>query len=336
MGGNPLRMKVRIAIPLLLAACAPANESIGRTEWAVETTGANHGVVGPAGHVLLTEGGYDIELLEPDGERAWSVSCPRFCYGGAVDAEGNAYLDLDDDGLELVKLAAADGAVEWSLAFDTGSASDVVVGSDGAVWLVLNGSESIDLGGGPVGGTGLGGRWARFASNGTHLASGAVDFVVDPWLARPLPQGGLLLGGRGALQAIDETGDELWRVSRVVSDVTVHEDGELTLAQLVPRSDGSDGWTELVRLDSDRNVRWSHSVASNAQITPLAAGDVMAFGSDGLADDDDVSYLELVEASGDAQREVFEDFILLFTGPPFDGYRFANVTDRSIIARSLR
>ena len=330
------------ALPLLaFLACAPDPVEIGVTEWEtpVGTAGFAEGRTGPAGHVALRR--YEeILLVAPDGQLLFRVPCGDCAMPNrtlALDQAGNLYLTLamvEEEQIELRKLAAGDGGEVWSLRLPGDRLSPgVLIDGAGNLWAIVNAAGPTDLGGGPVGGAETEARWARFDPDGRHLASGALGFVAGAcsaaWpdragvvLTRSGCVGAIAIDAGGAVAGIEERDDR--------GLVATHADGEITVQSY------SDAPSELLRLDAEGRERWRVELGAfglNAA-TAVTGGSLMVSQYDGLGASSDVSYLQEIDAGGDvSEREYFTATASLVAGAPLDGYAF--VSDGQLVRRRL-
>jgi hypothetical protein len=318
---------------VLLAACAPSQDPIGETMFAIDTGGPLVAVVGPSGHIVRADS--TISLRDPTGALVWTKDCMGCRFRPAIDRDGNVYLSGQRGEMRfLEKRSAVDGTVEWSRqipVLNSGVALDV----NGAVWFLINGITPLDFGGGPVGGDGHKTRWGRYASDGSYLASGALDSAIDNTGRIIAISGGLVArdGIDFGLIAFDDSGRTLWRVGREVEDFVSDADGELTISEYNAADDiAGEPPVTLVRLDVQRSERWRRSFPNHIDLTPLLGGGVIVCGSTSLAGarSNDASFLEHVEPDGSSTREIFVNQLYLATGAERDDYRFFVLGNGSI------
>lgn len=285
---------MRAALLLAFAACVPATDEIGTTEWSVTIDYPEIARSGRGGQVALAAG-VELEILGSDGASAWRATLPGDVVDVALDDAGGAIvLHRLARGFTpanaLTRFTAA-GAVQWQVtrADDPSVASTLVVRDvEDATWLVTSS---------PIAAS----RWERYDMGGTQVGGGTLAFArsgIDGKRgATALPGGGIAFpDDERGISAIDTTGARIWRVSPVhLGAYAVHDDGELTV----------DRGEQIERLDANRVVRWSlplHPLVFT--MAPLDDGSVVFGTSDGLDDGNNVPVLMRVDRDGAWQREV--------------------------------
>jgi outer membrane protein assembly factor BamB len=327
---------------VVVAACAPSQDPIGETIFAVDAddTGTA-GELGRGGHLARSARGGFFELWTPSGTRAWKRNCDSGCSRVAVDADGNVYSASPraQSSQLLAKFSATDGALLWSREF-TALNSTVALDASGNAWMLINSTTAIDFGGGPVGGGPLATLWGRYAPDGTYQASGAVGFLLDTTRVGALPGAGLVASESAtfALVAFDDTGI-LWRVDREVHAFAVHGNGELTITERI-EADEAAGETrvELVRLDAQRAERWRRSLRSEVALAAIPGSSVVAAGTDSLAQNlsQDAAFFELFEPDGSSRSEILATYVWFSSGPEADGFRYYDLDARQLVGRRVR
>jgi hypothetical protein len=312
---------------LLYGACTPNTDALGETEWvlfadAVPVDGGSS--MGQGGQVALA----DFErlvLVEPSGDIRWRTLCARECGVPAVGDDGAVYEATRGSGrVEMVKYAAPDGAIEWSRSFPgTSEKVQAVASVDGTEWLLVNSTDPIDLGGGPLIGATV---WARYDAEGGYLDGGSLDFKVDlDEISRPAAtaEGGLIVSSNvaGRTWAFDAGGEEVWSVASS-SVFAAHENGDVTSCEWTgPIESGS--W-KIIRRDRARDERWSYTTPRCPwAMMALTGGGLIMEGSEGLIENTiDAYHLKHIDERGNETTEVFPDAVSLAVGSVVDSYRF--------------
>lgn len=316
MGGAPA-MKHLL---LMLAACAPNNQ-IGQTSVEVMAAQMKDGIAGVTGH-LARSTGTTVELRLPTGALAWSESCRGSCPELVMDDQGNVYGVSSSAGTEIFK-RNVDGALAWMRV--AGDTTHFTLDATGNVWVSVTSAQPIDLGGGAIGGGDTPFLWARYAPDGTHLASGTMEvFLIGP---RALPGGGIVGVDSSSrhIVAVDDLGRTQWRIDERVDEVAVHADGEITAVTNIKDP------ISFVRFDADRNVRWRRSSSgeldldAHVKLSPLPDGSIVFAGGDSLAGsiETDARFLEHIDRDSHPTREVLDSPVVqLYPSVGLDGFWF--------------
>jgi hypothetical protein len=318
-----------LVVAVALTGCSsPASDSLGEPLWTRPEITAN-GRVGHAGQLVL-DGGETTKLITADGRFGWEVPCS--CPEIEIDDEGNVYVLRLGDTATIDRLAAGDGAVEWSLALPTTGATAGVLALDtqGSLWWFLSAEAPYDFGGGalptPIGGM-VFGRYRT--TDGGYLASGTLDFSVGE--PQRLPDGGFVIDTArdGELVAFDSSGLTRWRGLSSVSSFVTHDDGEITATQ-VAQVEANEVVHDVVRLDAKGTERWRTRGFGFAEtMVALASGHALIAGRHHTVDAsqiEDGTFLALYDNQGDARREDFEaEAVSLYSGRAPDGYRMFRV-----------
>ena len=327
-------------VGIALTACTTGDETIGTTEWTVGVRKLRYPLwsIGAGGHAVgWGIGDTSMTFVSPTGELVWEASCDGECVTASVDAEGRVYRW---DGNALVRHAADDGAVGWSVPIPGALSARIVAGAGEPIWLLADASGPIDLGGGTLEPDGETTCWAHLDGDGEHLASGCFERQLVLGSARAMSSGGLsaveytATYRRGVLVVLDADRAE---VSRFESDGTicaayVRDDGEISLLEAPTDSCGID--VRVRRLDVSAAELWRSGLDGVDTTTFLEGGDILVGGGDGLAGDDhDVGYLAHIDLDGNVTREIYEELVRVAEGAVLPGFRFS--ADGELVSRSV-
>lgn len=297
-----------------LACGADPQRPIGTTEWVVELPDYSSPITaGPDGGVVLDVYG-GLELLAPDGARAWHVCIPdveesesdtrppRF----AVTAAGDVVaIEYANEGLRVRRYARADGRIAWSHVYDTGESivrAAPAVGSDGRIRVLVTGlAQPVDFGTGPIGGqAGEYSALLDFDLDGELGSASPVDLDIAWVQVHHALDSVLVVGsdrGPGWLVELELDGQLRPRQwpdfpPDGARQVVVHEDGEISVLA------GGD----IVRLDGERRERW-REMAGASSLSALSGGRLMASVPEGIASESMVTALRLLGPDGALEAE---------------------------------